>query len=287
MYPVVISAEPDELKFFLGDFKLEKEVVKGFTRMFFGEFRGKKLGLACLGVGKVNAAAGTALVNCKMQPDILFMVGASGAISPEVVPGDIVVGSGIIDRDVGFLTGHGLIPGGSWLYERLKPYDPYLVREITTDPNLLELAEAVAKEAEPQLESFGERKAKIHFGAISTGEQFIASLSEKERLYENYQVLAAEMEGSGFAQTAYALDLPFLVIRGISDHADDSLDIKAPVVYPDTKALTALLSGKKSPNPNSDPLLRACDAAKTLHSVFQKAAYNASLMAFSIIQRLP
>src|SRR5690554_4518722 len=122
MFPVIISAEPDELKFFLQGFKLEKEKVLGFTRMFWGEYEGRKIGLACLGVGKVNVAAGTALVIQQMKPDMLFMVGASGALSPEVVPGDVIVGTDMIDRDVGYLTNKGHIPGGAWIYDKVKPF---------------------------------------------------------------------------------------------------------------------------------------------------------------------
>ncbi len=280
MFPVIISAEPDELKFFLQDFKLEREDVRGFTRMFWGEYQGRKIGLACLGVGKVNAAAGTALVVEHMQPDALFMVGASGALSPDVVPGDVVVGTEMIDRDVGYLTKKGHIPGGAWIYDQTKPYYPYLVRSILPDERLLQTAQAVVKE-KLALESFGEREAMVFFGPIATGEQFVAALEVKEQLYQNYGALAGEMEGSSLAQVAYALNVPFLVVRGVSDHADDAIDLKEPLVYQDTKALQKELTAV-----NADPMQKASEAAKSLHSVFQKAAYNASTVVWSVIDKL-
>lgn len=77
----------------------------------------------------------------------------------------------------------------------------------------------------------------VFFGPIATGEQFVAALEVKEQLYQNYGALAGEMEGSSLAQVAYALNVPFLVVRGVSDHADDAIDLKEPLVYQDTKAL--------------------------------------------------
>ena len=282
MFPVIISAEPDELKFFLQDFKLAKEQVLGFTRMFWGEYQGVKLGLACLGVGKVNAAAGTSLVINEMQPDMIFMVGAAGALSPELVPGDIVVGTEMVDRDVGYLTERGHIPGGAWIYDKTKPYYPYLVRSIPPNTKLIDIARRVAFEIEPDLESFGEREAKVFFGPIATGEQFVASLETKEKLNKAFSALAGEMEGSSLAQVAYALDVPFLILRGISDHADDTLDLKDPLVYKDTITLEKEITAED----NKDPMEKASEAATSLHSVFQKAAYNASIMVWGIISSL-
>lgn len=284
MFPVVVSAEPDELKYFLRDFQLEKEEVIGFCRLFWGKYLGKELGLACLGVGKTNAASGTALVALKMQPDVIFMVGASGALSPQVVPGDVVVGTGLVDRDGGYLTQKGFVPGGSWIYEKDKPYYPYLTREITPDRELLKFAKSVSLEAEEKLDSFGERKAKVHFGKIATGDLFVAALKDKQKLYETYDAMAAEMEGAALAQTAYALDLPFLVVRGISDHADDSIELEDPLVYKDTKTLEETLLETK--NKQEDPLKVASEAAKSLHSVFQKASFNACEIVSSIVKRL-
>ncbi len=285
VFPVVVSAEPDELKFFLQDFEIEKEEIKGYARLFWGTYKGNKLGLACLGVGKTNAAAGTALVIESMKPDALFMVGASGALSPVVAPGDVIVGTGLVDRDGGYLTTKGFVPGGAWLYDKTQPYYPSLVREITPDRELMALAKTAAICAEDELDSFGERKARLHFGPIATGDLFVAAIKEKNTLFSTYQALAAEMEGAALAQTAYALDIPFLVIRGISDHADDSIELGTPKVYQSNEFVEDLW--RETRRENSDPMQVASEAAKSLHSVFQKASYNASIIAWSIIKRLP
>lgn len=88
------------------------------------------------------------------------------------------------------------------------------------DERLVELAEKACHEVNPEIQVFR--------GRIVSGDQFIADKAVKNRITENFQGYCTEMEGAAIAQAAYLNDVPFVVLRAISDKADDSASMDYP-----------------------------------------------------------
>ena len=101
-----------------------------------------------------------------------------------------------------------------------------------TDEKMLELALTAAKRAELSI--------KVFTGRVVSGDQFISSKEVKDRLIKEFQGDCAEMEGASIAHGAYLNGIPFVIIRAISDKADDSAEMD----YPTFEKAAALHSAK-------------------------------------------
>ena len=88
------------------------------------------------------------------------------------------------------------------------------------DERLVELAIASCKKVNPDVHAIA--------GRVVSGDQFISSKEVKTRLIESFQGDCAEMEGASIAHGAYLNQLPFVIIRAISDKADDSAEMDYP-----------------------------------------------------------
>jgi adenosylhomocysteine nucleosidase len=82
------------------------------------------------------------------------------------------------------------------------------------DRKLISIAEEACKKVNPEI--------GVHVGRIVSGDQFISDKSKKTWLIENFNGYCCEMEGAAIAQAAYLNNVPFLIVRAISDKADDS-----------------------------------------------------------------
>ena len=88
------------------------------------------------------------------------------------------------------------------------------------DKKLLATAEECCKEVLPQV--------GVHVGRVVSGDQFISDKAVKERIISNFGGMCTEMEGAAIAQAAYVNKIPFLIMRAISDKADDSATVDYP-----------------------------------------------------------
>ena len=87
------------------------------------------------------------------------------------------------------------------------------------DPDLIELARASAEQVNP-----GHTK----LGRVASGDQFVCEKAKKEHIISVTQALCTEMEGAAIAHAAYRNQIPFVIIRAISDKADDSAEMDYP-----------------------------------------------------------
>jgi adenosylhomocysteine nucleosidase len=187
------------------------------VKFFTGRLENQPVVLAETGIGKVNAAMTTTVVITKFEPDEVIFTGIAGAINPELRPGDIVIAEKIAQHDRGLVTDAG--------FETQATTNPAGVINplfFTADRHLLGAVEAAAKEINlSQLETTeGLVKPKIITGVVVTGDSFIASEQFGRRLREKLGADAVEMEGAAVAQVCYQQNVPFIVIRSISDRAD-------------------------------------------------------------------
>ena len=156
------------------------------------------------GIGKVNAAVCAQILCDVYEVDYIMNTGVAGSLNAEIEIGDIVISEEALQHDMD-ATGFGYAPG---VIPRME------TSVFPADPRLVTLAAEACAKANPDI--------RVFRGRILSGDQFISDKNTKERLAENFRGLCTEMEGGAVAQTAYLNGVPYLILRAISDKADDS-----------------------------------------------------------------
>lgn len=179
--------------------------------------------------GKVAAASTVATLIHEFQITELLFTGVAGAIHPELKIGDIVLAKNLIQHDMDARP-------------FMKQYEIPLISEIfiESDANHLSIAaNAINSLIENKslhqtinansLAQFNISQPKLFVGTIASGDQFFSSNAQKTTLSQNLpEVLCVEMEGAAVAQVCYEYEIPFSIIRTISDVADDQSHIDFP-----------------------------------------------------------
>lgn len=183
-----------------------------------GKLNGRRVVVAKMGIGKVNAAFMAALILERFKPAEVLVTGIAGGINADLGPGDIVIAEKIAHHDFGDLTAEGLKPKGvrnPVTGERNPIFFP-------ANEELLKLADTSASRVKfaPLKSAAGERAPKIVKGCIVTGDMFVADETKRAALRKDFNADAVEMEGVAVAQVCHQVGVPCLVIRSISDSAD-------------------------------------------------------------------
>lgn len=181
---------------------------------------GREVLLALSGVGKVAAAATTALL--AERAEAIIMVGTAGGIGAQVDPGDVVVATHLLqhDFDARPLWGRWVSPATG-------------LSRIPTDAHLTEVLTAAARrvcaEHRPDLAALGLGSPEVHQGLIISGDTFVATAQGCHALQTDLpEALAVEMEGAALAQVCHTAGIPFAVARTISDRADHDAAVDFP-----------------------------------------------------------
>ncbi|MFU0827940.1 MAG: adenosylhomocysteine nucleosidase [Lachnoclostridium sp.] len=178
--------------------------VKAGMEFFSGKLYSKDVVIVRSGIGKVNAAVCTQILIDDFQIDIVINTGIAGSLKAEINIGDMVISTDALQHDMdatGFGYGYGVIP-------RME------TSVFKADTELTNKAKAVCSRVNPDISVF--------LGRIVSGDQFISSKEKKEWISRQFDGYCTEMEGAAIAQTAYLNNIPFLIIRAISDKADNS-----------------------------------------------------------------
>ena len=194
-----------------------------------GKLNGQPVVVTWTGVGKVNAAMTTTLLIEHYKPKQIIFTGIAGGVNPDLQPGDIVIANKTAHHDMGTVWPEGLFCRG--VRSRLDGFEnPIFFRG---DPNLIKLAEQASGRA--RLESIktlkGEREPRIIRGIVVTGDSFIASTDKCAELRKKLEADAVEMEGAAVAQICFQREIPCLVIRSISDNADEGAVLDKQMFY--------------------------------------------------------
>ncbi len=202
-----MEEEVSALREKLTDARLMKKASMDF---YSGTLSGKEVVIVRSGIGKVNAGICTQILSDLYQVDAVINTGIAGSLKAEINIGDIVISTDALQHDMD-ATGFG--------------YEPGVIPRMETscfpaDPELLEQAEAACREAVPEIQVFT--------GRVVSGDQFISDKKVKERIVRQFGGMCTEMEGAAIAQAAYLNQIPFVVIRAISDKADDSATVDYP-----------------------------------------------------------
>lgn len=207
----IIGAMELEVEALKGKMELCRKVEKASMEFWEGTLNGTEAVVVRSGIGKVNAAVcAQILCDCFLVTHIIN-TGIAGSLKNEIDIGDIVVSTDVLHHDVDVQV------FGYQLGEV-----PQLGRlSFPTDSRLAQLAVGCCKEVNPDI--------SVYRGRIVSGDQFISDKTAKERIIKNFQGFCVEMEGASIAQTAYLNHVPFVIIRAISDKADDSAEMAYPV----------------------------------------------------------
>lgn len=175
------------------------------------------------GIGKVNAALCTQILCDLFQVSHIINTGVAGSLKKEIDIGDIVVSTDALHHDVDVrIFGYPL--GEVPQIGRLS---------FPADERLIEIASSTCREVNPDI--------KVYEGRIVSGDQFISDKQVKDNIIKNFQGFCVEMESASVAHAAYLNHVPFVIIRAISDKADDSAEMDYPTFEKAAAAHSAAL----------------------------------------------
>ena len=172
-----------------------------------GTLKGLEAVVVRCGIGKVNAAICTQILADHYHVTAVINTGIAGSLKNEINIGDVVLSTDVVHHDMD-ATGFGY-PAGQ--IPQMKEFS------FHADEKLRNLAENCCKEVNPEVGIFK--------GRVVSGDQFVSDRVKKTWISDTFQGFCTEMEGAAIAQTAHLNHIPFLIIRAISDKADDSANM--------------------------------------------------------------
>ena len=194
----IIGAMSEELEILLKDMKLETTEEKAKMKFHKGKLWGHDVVAVVCGIGKVNAAICTQILASEYKVSSVINVGVAGGIGKDIYPGDVVIAENLVQYDMdttAFGDPMGQIP-------RLDTFD------FKCDENLIKTAKSACSKASD---------FKTFSGRIVSGDMFVASIDKIKCLEKEFNALACEMEGASIAHVCYLNNIPFVVVRSISD----------------------------------------------------------------------
>ena len=169
-----------------GNWRLEKIAGRNFYRR---SFAGKEIVATTSGLGKVMAAATTQMLIDRFQADLVLNFGSCGALDPELVVGDLVLASQVIEYD--FTSEHKAVP--------------------TTDCDA------------SLLSALSRRFPELKVGPLASADRNADTVEIRESLFTQHQAIAADWEGASIVRVARRMGISALVLRGVTDIGDDDL----------------------------------------------------------------
>lgn len=218
----IISAMQEEIQALLNKLQNVSTIKKGMRTYYVGTLFNKKVVLVFSRWGKVAAAATTTQLINDFDLDEIIFTGVAGGIHPNLNIGDVVIGKNLFQHDL----------NASPFYKRFEiPIIKKLFLE-TKNPDSLIAATTIFLQNYHRYvklndaQTFDITKPKLVFGDIASGDQFISSLKKIAKLNKQIpSAICVEMEGAAVAQICYEYEMPFSIIRIISDKANDNATI--------------------------------------------------------------
>ena len=214
----IIGAMELEIETLKEKMNIINTVNKANMSFFEGTLNGTDIVLVKCGIGKVNAGICTQILVDLFEVTHIINTGVAGSLCAELDIGDFVISEKAMyhDFDCSSLNPDypvGKVPGLS-------------VHAFEADPEMIRLAYDAAQ----QVHADHARK-----GTVASGDQFVSSKTQKAKIVADTGAICTEMEGTAIAHAAWRNGVPFVVIRAISDKADDS----AQMDYPTFEAIAA------------------------------------------------
>jgi adenosylhomocysteine nucleosidase len=196
----IIGAMDEEVDLLRSKMADIEEINLAGSEFYNGKIDNQEVVLLKSGIGKVNAAMGTALLIEKFHPDVIINTGSAGGFHKELNVGDVVISTEVRHHDVDvtiFGYEYGQVP-------RMPAY-------FSPDDNLVSVAEKSAEKI---------NEIQVVKGLIASGDSFMNDPERVELIRSKMPDLyAAEMEAAAIAQVAHQFEVPFVIIRSLSDIA--------------------------------------------------------------------
>jgi adenosylhomocysteine/aminodeoxyfutalosine nucleosidase len=195
----IMGAMEEEIEPLLAHFENVNVVEYANNKFYEVNYNGLDIVIAYSKIGKVFASLTASTMIEKFNCDTLLFSGVAGGINPKLKIGDLIIADKLCQHDLDITAfGHpnGYVPGGKVFVE--------------TTNELRKVAIKVANEND----------LKVIVGTIATGDQFVHSTERKEFIENTFNADALEMEGASVAVVCDALNVPFFILRAISDTAD-------------------------------------------------------------------
>lgn len=206
----IIGAMEEEIALLKEKMEIEVVVKKASMEFYQGTMHGREVVVVRSGIGKVNAGLCAQILVDVFHASRLINTGIAGSLKAEINIGDIVISSDALQHDMDATT-FGYRRGEIPRMETLA---------FPADEELIAMAKAACEEACPEIDVF--------VGRVVTGDQFIAERAVKQEIAAWTEGYCTEMEGAAIAQAAYLNRVPFVIVRAISDKADDSAFVDYP-----------------------------------------------------------
>ncbi len=204
----IIGAMEQEVETLVGLLENPRTLTRAGRNYYEGKLDGLDAVVVQCGIGKVNAALCVQVLCDVFGVTHVVNTGIAGSLKPELDIGDLVISRDAMYHDVDcvhFGYTMGQMPGMPVTYE--------------ADQSLVELAFAAAEEVNP---------GHMVLGRVASGDQFVAEKALKEKIIIVTGAHCTEMEGCAIAHAAFQNGIPFVIIRAISDKADDSAEMDYP-----------------------------------------------------------
>ena len=206
----IIGAMEEEVAVLKESMDIEKIVEHASMQFYKGVLCGKKVVVVRSGIGKVNAAVCAQILADKFNIDVLINTGIAGSLDASIDIGDMVISTDLVEHDMDasiFGDPVGQIP-------RMDTFS------FPADAELVKKAVQANTEANPDIKTFT--------GRIVSGDQFVSSAEVKDKLVSLFDAKCTEMEGAAIAHVAYLNKISCVIIRAISDKADNSATMDYP-----------------------------------------------------------
>ena len=206
----IIGAMEEEVSILKEAMTIEETINHASMAFCKGQLCGKDVVIVRSGIGKVNAAICTQALVDKFNVDVVINTGIAGSLDAAIDIGDMVISTDLVEHDFDasiFGDPVGQVP-------RMDTFS------FPADMSLVKKAVEANKEANPDIKTFT--------GRIVSGDQFISSSEVKEKLVNLFGAKCTEMEGAAIAHAAYVNKVSCVIIRAISDKADNSATMDYP-----------------------------------------------------------
>ena len=218
----IIGAMEEEVSQLIEAMENKEKVTCAGMDFYSGTLKGKDAVVVQSGIGKVNMALCTQILADKFDVEAVINTGVAGGLYKDIEIGDIVISKDAVQHDVdatvfGYKVGE--IPRMDTSY-------------FEADKDLIELAKKTCEEVNPDI--------NCYVGRVVSGDQFISGEEIKNKLIDLFDGFCTEMEGAAIAHAAFLNEIPYVVIRAISDKADGS----AHMDYPEFERAAAAHSAK-------------------------------------------
>ncbi len=228
----IISAMPEEMALLKKHMLIKNTGTIAAREFYEGELFGTPIVLVLSRIGKVAASMTSTLLMTQFDVRKIIFVGVAGSADNTVNIGDVVIADSLIqhDMDCSPLFPCFEIP---LLGKTTFATDELLTQQIKTAA-IAYWENDYQGDVGAHVKSFGIHNPKVHLGTIASGDQFIkdssypAAIKHKANTLLDSPLLAFEMEGAAVAQCCYEMQVPFAVLRTISDNADHQAHIDFP-----------------------------------------------------------